>query len=187
MMRHPIVVLLPLVAALSCTDSTAPVPVTSPLGNRFRILGTAAGGDSAGRTAECQLDLVMELNSASQPRPIPLGVEFPFTMGGGVGRTVLESDGSGFGFFADVYWPTAVARVGTRDLVELVIGDTLQTESRFWREIALLRGVRDGEVGMGGGGATGTWTCAPFDIWENGYVDTLLVVQGTWRTERISP
>jgi len=71
--------------------------------------------------------------------------------------------------------------LSTRDLVDLVIGDTLQTESRFWREIALLRGFRVDE------GATGTWTCAPFDIWENGYVDTLLVVQGTWRTERITP
>jgi len=65
--------------------------------------------------------------------------------------------------------------------VDLVIGDTLNTESRFWREIALLRGVRAAD----GDGATGTWICAPFDIWENGYVDTILIVQGTWWTERI--
>jgi hypothetical protein len=175
-----VLALLPLLAALACTDSTAPVAVPSPLGNRFRILGTADGGDGAGRTASCWLDLIMELDTTGSPRPIPLGVEYPGVMGGGVGRTVLEADSSGFGFFADVYWPTAVARVRTRDLVDLVIGDTLNTESRFWREIALLRGAR-----ADGDGATGTWTCAPFDIWENGYVDTLLVVQGTWRTERI--
>lgn len=182
MARSPVLVLLPLVAALACTDSTAPAPVAvpSPLGNQFRILGTAAGGDSVGRTASCWLDLLMVLDSTASPRPIPLGVEYAGIMGGGVGRTVLEADSSGFGFFADVYWPTAVARVRTRDLVDLVIGDTLQTESRFWREIALLRGAR-----TDGDGATGTWTCAPFDIWENGYVDTLLVVQGTWWTERI--
>ena len=182
MARRSTLLLLPLVAALSCTDSTAPVPAgRSPLGNRFRILGTAEGGDSVGRTASCWLDLIMVLDSTGSPRPIPLGVEYAGTMGGGVGRTVLAADSSGFGFFADVYWPTAVARLSTRDLVDLVIGDTLQTESRFWREIALLSGARADD------GATGTWTCAPFDIWENGYVDTLLVVQGTWRTERISP
>jgi hypothetical protein len=182
MARRAISFLLPLVAALSCTDSTAPAPAgPSPLGNQFRILGTAEGGDSVGRTASCWLDLIMALDSTGSPRPIPLGVEYAGTMGGGVGRTVLEADSSGFGFFADVYWPTAVARLRTRDLVDLVIGDTLQTESRFWREIALLRGARVDD------GATGTWTCAPFDIWENGYVDTLLVVQGTWRTERINP
>src|SRR5258705_723742 len=182
MSRRSITVLLPLVAALSCTDSTAPVPAEpSPLGNQFRIVGTAEGGDSVGRTASCWLGLIMVLDSTGSPRPIPLGGEYAGSMGGGVGRTVLEADSSGFGFFADVYWPTAVARVRTRDLVDLVIGDTLQTDSRFWREIALLRGARTDE------GATGTWTCAPFDIWANGYVDTLLVVRGTLRTERISP
>jgi hypothetical protein len=181
MARRPALALLPLVAALACTDNTAPVAAEpSPLGNQFRILGTAAGGDSVGRTASCWLDLLMVLDSTASPRPIPLGVEYAGIMGGGVGRTVLEADSSGFGFFADVYWPTAVARVRSRDLVDLVIGDTLQTEYRFWREIAQLRGARAGEAG-----ATGTWTCAPFDIWEGGYVDTLLVVQGTWWTERI--
>ena len=165
-----------LCTALSCKDSAAPAAeAVYPFGQTFRILGEAAGGDAAGRTAACELDLLMEMGGES--RPAAGAVEFPGVMGGGVSRTVLEADSSGFGFFADVYWPTAVVRVSTRDLVELDLGDPVETDGRFWKEIALLRGVRDGEQ------ASGTWTCAPFDIWENGYVDTLLVVEGTWRTQ----
>lgn len=164
-----------LIVLLACNDSSAPSVSANPLGQRFRIVGDAAGGDAAGRTASCELDLVMEMGDES--RPAAGAVEFPGVMGGGVSRTVLEADSSGFGFFADVYWPNAVARFSTRDLVDFVLGDTAQAEGRFWKEIALLRGVREG------GQASGSWTCAPFDIWENGYVDTILVVQGTWRTE----
>lgn len=163
-----------LVTALSCKDSAAPA-AANPFGQRFRIVGEAAGGDTAGRTASCALDLVMEMGD--EPRPAAGAIEYAGIMGGDVQRTVLEADSSGFGFFADVYWPTAVMRVGTRDLVDFVLGDTAQTEGRFWKEIALLRGVRDGAQ------VSGTWTCAPFDIWQNGYVDTILVVQGTWRTQ----
>jgi len=160
---------------VGCGESSGPV-FGNPLGQRFQIVGEAAGGDTAGRTATCDLHLVMELGDGS--RPAAGAVEYPGVMGGGVSRTVLEADGSGFGFFADVYWPNAVARLSTRDLVHFVLGDTAAVEGgRFWHEIAQLRGVRDGNQ------ASGTWTCAPFDIWEGGYVDTLLVVQGTWRTE----
>lgn len=158
----------------ACGDGAGP-NAASPLGQRFQIVGEAAGGDAAGRTAACDLHLIVELRGDA--RSAAGALEFPGIMGGEVSRTVLEADSSGFGFFADVYWPDAVARFGTRDLVDLVLGDTALAEGRFWKEIALLRGVRDG------GQASGSWTCAPFDIWENGYVDTLLVVQGTWRTE----
>jgi len=163
-----------LIATLSCNDSSAPA-AANPIGQQFRIVGEAAGGDTAGRTASCELNLVMDMGGES--RPAAGAVEFAGVMGGEVQRTVLEADSSGFGFFADVYWPNAVMRVGTRDLVDFVLGDTAQAEGRFWKDIALLRGVREG------GQASGTWQCSPFDIWQNGYVDTLLVVQGTWRTE----
>jgi hypothetical protein len=159
----------------ACEDGSAPVIAANPFGQRFKIVGEAAGGDAAGRTASCALDLIMEMGDES--RPAPGAVEFPGIMGGAVSRTVLEADSSGFGFFADVYWPTAVVRFSTRDLVDFVLGEQKPEYGRFWNEIAHLQGVRDGEQ------ASGTWTCAPFDIWENGYVDTILVVQGTWRTE----
>lgn len=173
-MKRSLVTALALVSA-ACQDSSSPGAV-NPLGERFQIVGEAAGGDTAGRTAACEFHLIMELESDT--RPAARAVEFPGVMGGEVSRTVLEADGSGFGFFADVYWPDAVARYGTGDLVDFILGDTAAIEGgRFWHEIARLRGTRDGEQ------ASGTWTCAPFDIWENGYVDTLLVVPGTWRTE----
>ncbi len=160
--------------AAACQDSAAPAGA-HPLGPRFKIVGEAAGGDTAGRTASCQLHLIMEMRD--EPRPAAGAVEYLGIMGGEVSRSVLEADSSGFGFFADVYWPNAVARFGTRDLVDFVLGDSAQADGRFWKNIAQLRGVRDGDH------VSGTWTCAPFDIWENGYVDTLLVVQGTWHTE----
>ena len=75
-----------LVGALSCTDSAAPT-AASPFGQRFRIVGEAAGGDSAGRTASCALDLVMEMGG--EPRPAAGAIEFPDIMGGGVRRSVL--------------------------------------------------------------------------------------------------
>lgn len=163
------------VGLVGCGESSGPL-FGNPLGQRFRIVGEAAGGDTAGRTATCDLHVVMELGDGA--RPAAGAVEYSGTMGGEVSRTVLDADSSGFGFFADVFWPDAVARFGTGDLVHFVLGDTAAIEGgRFWHEIAQLRGVRDGDR------ASGTWTCAPFDIWENGYVDTLLVVQGTWRTE----
>jgi hypothetical protein len=166
---------LVLLTGLSCSDSNAPVPGDNPFGARFRVVGDAAGGDGAGNTADCQLDLVMELDGDG--RPVPSAIEFPGIMGGGVSRRVLNAEGGGFAFFADVYWPDAAARFGSRLRVDLVLGDTLSIEGgRFWHEIALLRGIRDGNR------ASGIWTCAPFDIWQGGYVDTALVVQGTWRT-----
>lgn len=167
--------ILVVVVIAACQDGSAPVVTANPFGERVKIVGEAAGGDSAGRTASCWLDLILEMGAES--RPAPGAVEFPGIMGGAVSRTVLEADSSGFGFFADVYWPTAVVRFGTGDLVDFVLGDPKPEDGRFWNEIALLRGTLDG------GQASGTWTCAPFDIWENGYVDTILVVQGTWRTE----
>jgi hypothetical protein len=158
----------------ACKESAAPGAL-NPIGQRFRIVGEAAGGDAAGRTAACELHLILVLGSDA--RPAAGAIEYAGTMGGEVSRIVLEADSSGFAFFADVSWPNAVARFSTRDLVDFVLGDTAAAGGRFWKNIALLRGVRDGDQ------VSGTWTCAPFDIWENGYVDTLLVVPGTWRTE----
>jgi hypothetical protein len=55
-----------LIAALSCKDSSAPV-ASNPIGQQFRIVGEAAGGDTAGRTASCELNLVMEMGGESRP------------------------------------------------------------------------------------------------------------------------
>jgi hypothetical protein len=172
-MRNTLPVVGLVIVALSCKDSSAPA-ASNPIGQRFRIVGEAAGGDTAGRTASCKLSLIMDMGDES--RPAAGAVEYVGVMGGEVQRTVLEADSSGFGFFADVYWPAAVMRVSSRDLVDFVLGDSAQAEGRFWKEISQLHGVRDAAH------ASGTWKCSPFDIWQNGYVDTLLVVQGTWRT-----
>jgi hypothetical protein len=83
MTRSLLAIFALLIAA--CHDSSAPVAF-NPLGQRFQIVGEAAGGDAAGRTASCELHLIMEMGGES--RPAAGAVEFPGS--------------SGFGFFADV-------------------------------------------------------------------------------------
>jgi hypothetical protein len=114
----------------------------------------------------------------SESRRTASVIEYAGAMGGDMRRTTLDSTGAGFGFWADVYWPDVRARLLLPDSLELLIGDTTITDSRFWRETAFLAGSRHpGDPGSGG------WTCAPFDIWENGYVDTIGVVPGTWQLQ----
>lgn len=79
---------------VACGDSSAPGAL-NPLGERFQIVGEAAGGDAAGRTAACELHLIMEMGSDA--RPAAGAIEYPGTMGGEVSRTVLEADSWGFG------------------------------------------------------------------------------------------
>jgi hypothetical protein len=161
----------------SCGDSEPLSPDSPSLPPRFRVVGNAAGG-VGGRTAECQLNLVVEL--AHERRRDDQVVEYSGTHGGDVSRTVLESDGSGLSLWADVYNPETVARLTLPDSLELVLFDTVGVQSRFWREIAFLAGAR-----RGGDPGSGTWSCAPFDINEGGYVDTSLTVQGRWQIEPV--
>ena len=170
--------LLTAILAAACGDRHPVEPANAPvLPPRLHLVGEASGEDASGRTASCQLDLMIELKGP--PRRVGTTFEYEGTHGGDVNRTVLAPDGSGLSFWADVYWPSTVVRLLPGNRVELVLGDTVRvkTESgRFWQEIALLRGMMQGT-----GSGAGAWTCAPFDIDQGGYVDTSLAVAGSWR------
>jgi len=145
----------------------------------LHLVGTAAGPRPDGGSISCGLDLHIELSGEIQ-RTSDL-VDYAGVHGGDVRRTTVDSTGAGFGFWADVYWPATVVRLILPDSLELLLGDTTVTDSRFWREIAWLPGHR----GPGDPGS-GAWTCAPFDINEGGYVDTFGIVAGTWQLEPAS-
>jgi hypothetical protein len=131
-----------------------------------------------GRTVSCRFDWVFEVAEARRTAEL---VEYTGAFGGDIQRTVLESDGSGLSLWADVYWPETLVRLLYPDSLELVLADTTQAEGRFWREIGFLGGHL-----IGNGEAEGEWTCAPFDIYQGGYVDTSLVAVGSWRLEPVA-
>ncbi|HEV8263977.1 MAG TPA: hypothetical protein VGQ06_03430 [Gemmatimonadales bacterium] len=141
----------------------------------LHVVGTAAGPRGDGGSISCGFALLVTL---AERRRTPAWIEYEGSMGGEAHRATLDSAGGGFEFWADVAWPSVVARLVSQDSIELLIGDTTITDRRFWREMAFIRGARHPEDP-----GSGTWTCAPFDIYEGGYVDTMGVVQGTWWVE----
>jgi len=159
----------------ACGDDSSGGPLVA-FPTSLHLLGTAAGPRPDGGSISCALDLHIELSGEIQRTD--RWVDYGGVMGGDVQRTTLDSTGAGFGFWADVYWPTTVARLVLPDSIELLLGDTTITDSRFWHEVAWMAGAR----GPGDPGS-GTWTCAPFDIYEGGYVDTFGIVQGTWHVD----
>jgi len=166
--------LVVVLAAAGCAREVAGPAVALPL--ELHVVGTAAGPRGDGGSIDCGFDLWISL---AEHRRAPMFIEYTGTMGGEAHRTTFDSTGAGFGFWADVAWPTVVARLVSQDSIELLLGDSAITDSRFWREMAFITGARhSGDPG------SGTWTCAPFDIYQGGYVDTIGVVKGAWWVEQ---
>jgi hypothetical protein len=169
---------VPLVAALAvaCGGDGLGAPRPDILPTRIHLTATASGTRSDGAVIDCGLDLQITLQE--EIRRTATVVEYAGTMGGEARRSVLPDTGIGFSFWADVYWPTAGARLLLPDSLELVLGDTSANDGRFWHEDALLRGSRHpGDPG------SGNWMCAPFDISQGGYVDTAGIAPGHWDIE----
>jgi hypothetical protein len=167
-------VLLLLVSACDGDGPVAP-PLVTELPRNFRLTGNASGTDAAGLTATCSLDLVFELTSEiSRTRD---RVDYEGVHGGGVERAVLERDGSGFSFAADVFGEVEAHLFATGSL-EIVIPVNQTAEGRFWQNLARFAGTVDSS-----GRGRGLWTCAPFDIDTGGYVDRSVVVEGDWQME----
>jgi hypothetical protein len=114
----------------------------------------------------CSLDLIFELTS--EVSRSPQRVDYEGVHGGGVERSVLARDGSGFAFAADVFGEVE-AHLFVTGSVEIVIPVNLTAEGRFWRNLARFAGTVDSS-----GRGRGQWTCAPFDIDTGGYVDQSL-------------
>jgi hypothetical protein len=155
-------------------DAPGPAPDGIPL--RLHLTATASGTRSDGAAIDCGLDLHITLQG--EVRRTAAVVEYAGAMGGEARRSVLPDTGIGFGFWADVYWPAVGARLLFPDSLEFILGDTSVNDSRFWDENAFLAGSRHpGDPG------SGIWVCAPFDIYQGGYVDTTGIAQGRWMVE----
>jgi hypothetical protein len=155
-------------------DAPGPAPDGIPL--QLHLTAAASGTRSDGAGIDCGLDLHITLQAEVQRTAAV--VEYAGTMGGEARRSVLPDTGIGFGFWADVSWPMVAARLLLPDSLEFILGDTSANDSRFWDENAFLAGSRHpGDPG------SGIWVCAPFDIYQGGYVDTTGIAQGRWTIE----
>ena len=164
-------------ALLGC--DSAPVAHLPPLARAIplglKMTGAAEGSDASGRTASCLLELIFELSDEADRTPE--SVIYTGKMGGAIQRTVLDSEGSGISLWPHLH-AEAITRLFAPDSVAFFTPVMAGVDSRFYDEISYLAGVID-EQGYG----SGTWTCAPFDITEGGWVDTTLVAPGTWQSE----
>jgi hypothetical protein len=140
--------------------------------------GQAYHVDTEGRTCDCRFEFIIELKS--ETRRTDRFVEYEGNFGGGVKRMVLDPDGNGICLWPDLY-AGLIARFIFPDWLELKIPLNTNTESRFYRALSFFS-CRIDELGNG----SGRWTCAPFDIDQGGYTDTLLVAHGEWSIRPLS-
>jgi hypothetical protein len=169
-----------LLAACNARGPTGPEPVQN-LPPTFRLTASASGSDAgAGLTGTCSLDWIFELRREVSRQPTL--VQYEGVHGGEASRTVLQSDQSGFGFFIDVFGDVDARLNPVLRTVELRIPINETADSRFYRELALFTGTVD-EAGFG----SGTWVCAPLDLDQGGYVDTILTMIGTWQIAPATP
>jgi hypothetical protein len=165
---------------LSCNNdnSIQSDPVVQNLPSQFRLSGEAQHTAADGSNVTCQLDLIFEMrNELSRSQQ---AVQYSGVHGGEVFRTVLAEDGSGFGFHADVFGEVQAYLYVQSGIVNLAIPINTTADGRFWREMASFSGIA-----LSDGTASGTWTCAPLDLNQGGYVDTSLIAEGHWRFEPI--
>ena len=159
-------------AACGGEGPAAPTPAAVTLAPRFRLEGTASGAGAEGLSATCSFDLLFEVSETVGRTGDPL--LYGGTHGGEVVRRILAADGSGLQFVADVFGEVE-ARAFAAGRVEIDLPGNRGAEGRFWRNLASFQGT----LGVDGRGR-GAWTCAPLDIDSGGYVDTSVVVGGTW-------
>jgi hypothetical protein len=159
----------------ACGDAGGPAVVSGELPATFRLLGSADSTLADGRTIRCQF--AISVTRGAETQRTGAFVRYVAIHDGSAGRTVSDTGDGSFSFVADVQGPQTVARFFPPDSVELLLADTTDHASRFWRAIAFL----GGRVAAGD---SATWTCAPFDINAGGLVDTSGVVLGRWRLEK---
>lgn len=140
----------------------------------FRLLGSAEGSEN-GTNVTCSLDFIFELDPPSEDGGV---VSTEGVHGGDAGRVILDDEGAGFAFSASSYGMVVATLDSTTGALELVIPVNETAENHFWKELALLPGTMGED-----GNSTGTWTCAPLDIEQEGYTDTTVTVEGTWHAE----
>jgi hypothetical protein len=152
---------------------TEPQGPPRPLPARFQLLGTASSVEPDGTSVSCDFELIFELTGS--PREAPGVLEYDGVHGGDLRRTILDATGRGISLQPDVYG-AVVVRSRAPNRVQITIPVSVNSESRFYREISRFEGTFDSPNTV----ATGTWSCAPFDIHSGGYTDTKYTARGSW-------
>lgn len=169
------IALLLLFAACDGPTQEETSPIHFDLPQRLVLTATAMGSNGL-LTGDCELSLLISLETENERTA--QSVTYAGFIGGEVFRSILTPDGSGFSFFADSFGEV-ITQITLPDSVKFITPVNQAVEdSRFWHEQGLFAGTIN-EDGVG----AGTWACAPIDLNQGGYVDTSLVMQGTWQVE----
>ena len=136
------------------------------------MVGSATLKEPDGTCVTCEMAFSIELHPG--PRSSPGVLEYDGVHGGHLTRTILDASGAGISLHPDVHAPMLVRSIAP-GAVQILIPINATADGRFYRALSDLRGT----VGADGN-ATGTWNCAPFDIYSGGYVDTSHIAAGTW-------
>ncbi|MFL6237300.1 MAG: hypothetical protein ACJ76N_29510 [Thermoanaerobaculia bacterium] len=159
-----------------CGGGESPTEPQGPprrLPTRFQLLGAASAVEPDGTSISCDFELVFELKG--NPRESPGVLEYDGAGGGGLRRTILDATGRGISLQPDAYGAVVVRSLAP-DRIEITTPLNADAKERFWRELSRFEGTFDSPRNV----ATGTWSCAPFDINSGGYTDTKYTVRGSW-------
>jgi hypothetical protein len=143
----------------------------------FRMTGVAQGTEGE-VNADCTLDLIFELQAADEETA--RFISYPGTHGGEVWRTLVDDEGAGFSFHADVFGEVVATLYFEDGRLDLAVPINETAENAFFQQMALFQGTLAAD-----GTATGDWRCAPLETTQEGYEDVTVWVDGTWTTEPI--
>ncbi len=168
---------------MGCNEDLEKVPNSKKVNStefdlplHFWVIGNAAG-DSEGRYIECVCELIFEIDSNYSLRKDT--VIYRGTGGGHISRKSLDENEEGIALIPDLYFPYVEVKV-FGDSIVMDVSNFPTTGSRFYDETEFWKGKL-----LENGTIEGRWTCAPFDIYEGGWVDTLGTATGTWIVEPI--
>jgi hypothetical protein len=168
-MRRPLLLAAVFLAACSNSDGPSPLPELPP---SLVMQASASSLYPDGSTVSCTFSIRVEWDAADLQRG---DVVYTGRMGGESHRQVLDGNGDGLGFFADMAWPTATARLVRSDSISIdLTGGADASGSPFWDTFKALDGRKES------GRWTGPWTCKPLGAIPGGYSDTSLTATGSW-------
>jgi hypothetical protein len=170
--------LLSILLLYGCNNNVVAPQIVQSLPNHFRLTGEAEREHPDGYLVTCFLDLIFELKNETSRNE--MSVTYTGIHGGEVFRRILNAEGAGFAFRADVFGDVEAQLLTQTGITNLMIPINRTADGRFWRAMSSFDGFVN-ENGIG----TGTWSCEPIDIDQGGYVDTTYIIQGTWRSEPI--
>jgi hypothetical protein len=158
-------------------EGGSPTALPTSIPDYFRLTGIAEGTDGE-VNASCSLDFIFELQAATEETAELIA--YPGTHGGEAFRMLVDDQGAGFSFHADVFGEV-IATLHLEDgRLDLAIPINETAKNAFFLQMALFQGVLNAD-GTGGG----DWRCAPLETTQDGYEDTVVWIDGKWEIEPI--